>query len=71
MEEYQNSSGTNNPLIMIYNSNTTILNASVTPPVFCQTTLKLTAFLMQALGQVYKFIFLNLFLVYILIRTCL
>lgn len=46
---------------MISNLNTTILNTSVTPPVFCQTTLKLTAFLIQALGQVDYFIFLNLF----------
>lgn len=37
---------------MVGHNPSTILNASTPPPVFCNTVLKLAAFLMQALGQV-------------------
>lgn len=38
--------------LLINQNPSTILNATVSPVVFCNSVLKLTAFLMQALGQV-------------------
>ena len=35
----------------LHNNPNTILNVSTPPPIFCNTVLKLTSFLMQALGQ--------------------
>lgn len=46
----------------------TILNASVTPPIFNQAVLKLAAFLMQALGQVKNNLILHDFICIFLVR---